>query len=592
MKKISLLANLISVFCFTNLRSQIPYFIPDLNAFVTVYDTAKLKAMPLLNIGITSTDFGIDTNFIGIVDPKDNFKKLLDYPYPTDNITAMWDDLVYFRSNKNGSKWNFAKINTALSVDNQPTDYEYIATLDSLLVEENRAYMSMPYPYIYHGRNDTSTIYFDSHDHDAFELNGSTYLLVIGTHNEWYDGSNTWLNSDSVLLRFTTLHIINAQSHTEVARWEPQHQGFTLENFGLPKHIRYTNSGLPTYSHPHINVLEALVDSAGKVNVFCSSRHPGNIFKLSWDTHSTALHTEWVFGNPPRTPVPPYLPTITNSQLDACHGAGAYVVGDTTYMATYNNSATPDSVYSQHQVWKVYHDTATLIWHSPNIGVVSICKGFARWSAGGRYLITGYGICNGAIVTPNGNGGNNYSFNYDKLQIWDPWTNAKILGINTNSNIYAEAEFIDSNKIICFADVAVTVNDSITLSHTHPGLKFWTIGQQKIETSTLTLPLLYLDSLNLISAWIQTGFTGVWRVNNKSILSAVPATTANQELNFPTIQKIGQNSFKGEHITWTATNLLGQTVDVARLNTGGMYVVSGYDQFARLIYRKRHIFTN
>lgn len=590
MNKNFLSATFISILFFTNIHSQTPYYIPDINAFVTVYDSAELSKLPLLNLGITSTDFGIDTNFIGIVDPKDNFKKLLDYPYPTDNITAMWDDLVYLRSNKNGSKWNFAKINTSLSVGNQPTDFEYIATLDSLLVEENRSYMSMPYPYTYHGRNYTSTIYFDSHDRDAFAVDGNTYLLVIGTHNEWYDGSNTWLNSDSVLLRFTTLHVINAQSHTEVARWEPQHQGFTLENFGQPKHIRYTNNGLVTYSHPHINVLEASVDSAGNVSIFCSSRHPGNISKLSWDKHSNSLNTEWIFGNPPRTPVPTYLPTITNNQLDACHGAGAFIQGDTTYVATFNNSASADSVYSQHQVWKIYNDTAILIWHTPDIGVVSICKGFARWSANGRYLITGYGICDGAIVTPNGNGGSNYSFNYDKLQVWDPWANTKVFGINTNSNIYAEAEFIDSNKIIRFSDIEVSITDSISLSHTHSGLKFWTIGKQKIATNTLTLPMQYLDSLNIISAWIQTGFTGVWRVTNKSILSSVLPTATNSKWHFSTIQKIGTTVFNKESIRWMATNLLGQTVDVDQISTGGVYVVCGYDQNAKLVYRKRHIF--
>ena len=576
---------------FTEGRSQTPFFIDDINDYVTVYDSTELQNLPLLNIGILTFSGGIDTNFIGIVEPQKKFRKLLDYPYPNDTLIGDFDDLFILNSVNNSNFWTSPEINSDVDVPLQPTGFESIYTFDSALNLNNTVTLNIPHTYTYHGTQYNATILFDVHDHNAFELNGRVYVLAIGTHLEWYDASGSWIDEDSMRVRFTTLHILDAATNTEVARWEPQNQGYTLENFGLPIHLQTLPSGLKMYSHPHINVIEPHAEGDAGVYLYASARHPGIINKLYWDGVSNTISPQWMFGNPPRFTTPLYLETITSNQLDACHGASAFVNGDTTYMATYNNKPSVDSIGGRHQVWRVYTDTAELIWQTPDIGVSTICKGYAKWSDDGRYVLTTHGNCDGATVTEELQGNTIVSSDYEKFQILNPWTNTKVAGIYLTGSVYVGLmQFVDDDKILSFQPIEVEISDSIKFTHSNPGFVFWTIGNVKYYTPELKLPLTYSDSLDEISAWIKTGYTGAWRVDEKDIsfITAI-SQRLNSTVTFSTIQNI-ENYTLPEGYNWVAYDIFGSNISTKEINEPGLYVIEGYNQQNTLVYRKKHVF--
>ena len=580
------------VFSFSYLcQSQTPYFIEDINSCTSVYDTTKLNDIPLLSLFVNTFNGGLDTNFVAIVEPEQKFRKIFDYPYPNDTLVGNFDDMFGLTAADNSKFWTSAKINTAIDLPMQPTGFESISTFDSAINLISTVTMNIPYTYTFHRRVYNTNIVYDTHDYHGFELNGKVYILAIGTHLEWYDAATSWIGVDSMRVRFTTLHILDAATNTEVARWEPQKQGYTLENFGQSYHLQTQLFGMKFYSHPHINVIEPLVNASGGVSIFASARHPGIINKLYWDGISSNLTPQWMFGPLPRNTVPIYLQTVTSNQLDACHGAAAFVKGDTTFIATYNNHSDFNSVGGRHQVWSVYNNTAKLVWQTPDIGVQTICKGSARWSKDGKYLLTTHGNCTGAIPAIDSSGNSYMSTDYEKFQVWDPWTNTKIAGIYlTGSVSVAGMQFIEDEKILAFDPIDVQISDSIKFTHSHPGFVFWTIGNVRYSAAELKLPLTYADSLDEISAWVKTGYTGAWRIDEKQVTTA---TSIPQNQNLPislaTVQNI-DNYVLPEAYNWMAYNVLGAAVSPQKINTPGLYILTGYDKQNVLVYRKKHVF--
>jgi hypothetical protein len=174
------LAFLANLFLVTITNAQNPYFIPDINNRVTIYDAEAVQQLPLLNIGVITFDGGIDSNYIGIVDPKNNFKRWLDYPFPTDTLQN-FNDLFFMSPTNNSDSWYTAKINSALGVPLEPTDIESMSILDRELNLTATVTMAQAYTYQYHGRDYSGLIRFDAHDRNAFETQWSA--LYIGY---WY----------------------------------------------------------------------------------------------------------------------------------------------------------------------------------------------------------------------------------------------------------------------------------------------------------------------------------------------------------------------------------------------------------------------
>lgn len=584
MKKLFLLSQV--AFCLI-IKGQNSLDIVDLGNYINVYDSNALRALPPINLMVTTWMNGPDTNFAGIVDPTQKFKKLFDYPYasidPRDN---------YFLWKVNNSKDWFTMMLNPVFPSLQQNWVESLMLLDSTLHFKDTVTMFYPYQYTYKGRVFNTQIELDVHDQKAVKLNGKTYFLSIGTHLEWYDASGSWLNDDSVLVKFTTFHIIDVATNSEMARWNAQKAGFTLENFGNPAHVDILNGGVKYYSHPHLNVIESIVNGGG-VDIYASFRQPGNIGKLKWSgVSSDSIHLEWLFGYPPRHATSFYLKTNTTNQLDANHGADPFFSGDTTFMLTYNNNADIDTIGGMHQVWMVLHDTATLIWSTPDIGIETSCKGYAKWTPDGKYILTAHGYCGGERLTPDGMGGYTSTSDYEKLQIWDPWNNKKIAAVQLpgTTMIYA-LDFIERDRIIDFSPIDVLISDSISFSHSHSGLKYWTIGFAKYSSSQLKLPLNYLDSLNEISAWIQTGDFGYWRCDKKAIFNGIAMNANQANLNIATIQTIGNYSLPKEY-KWKAYDIYGQEISPKNIHSAGIYILEGKCLNSETVYRKKHVFVN
>jgi len=589
----ALVAGLCLLMGATPCLAQSPVFLSDINDKVTIYDPTALQQLPLLNIGVMTFNGGIDTNFIGIVDPKTDFKRWLDYPFPNDQLQSGWDDLFFMSPVNNSQSWFTAKIDNALGLPLEPTDFANIALLDRELNMTHSITMEIAHPYQYHNTAYTTTIRFDSHDRHAFELNGVPYILAIGTRLEWYDALDSWMMNDSLLIRFTTVHVLNAETGEEMARWDPQSQGYRMEDFGLPFHLRVLPNGQRHYSHPHVNIINPYVDTDGGngVSIYASARHPGTVTKLRWDGVSNVLEPEWMFGVPPHGNTPSfYLPTITTNNLDAPHGSSAYVSGDTTFIATYNNKPDYPEIGGSHQVYRILNDQAELIWQSPDIGVRSICKGEAKWSADGRFVLTTHGNCDGAVVTDDGMGGTTETMSYEKFNVWNPWNNTKVLGLHFDGSMYvALMDFIDPSKMLSFDAIDVVGSDSLRFNHPHPGFAYWTVGTEKMFTEQLTLSMDYLDSLHLVSAWIRTGHTGAWRVEEKDLLITSVEDAPVGRITAATVQTIGQTTLSAPY-RWVAVDMLGNRTTPEQITTPGFYLLEAYDAKHGLRYRNKHVF--
>ena len=573
--------------------AQSPYFIEDINPYITVYDSAEVSVLPPLNLGIFTYNGGLDTNFFSIVDPSKGFKRLLNYPYPNSQLQTGFNDLFTLGPVNNSNQWYTARINEAISTGGQPNDFESVSTLDSELNYTYSFSMAQPISYEYQGESYSTVIELDSHDKQAFELNGTIYFLTIGTHLESFDASNSWIGEDSMIVRFTTLHVIEASSGEEVARWTPQEQGYRIQDFGTVAHLRTAPNGIKRYSHPHINVINPYVrnDNTG-VDIYASARHPGTITRLFWDGSSSTLTPVWMFGYPPHQSAPSiYLETETDNQLNAPHGSSAFERGDTTFVTTYNNKADVDSIGGRHQVWQVLNDTASLIWQSPDIGIRSICKGDSKWSADGRLILTTHGNCDGVQVISDGNGGTIESGTFEKFNIWNPWTNQKVLGMTFSGSLQVGLmDFIDENRILNFSPIEYTVSDSIHFTHPHSGIEYWTVGNDNYSSNELTLSLTYLDSLDEISAWIKTGITGVWRVDEKSSI-ITSNTNWNQQFEVSTTHCLDYNNLPTTY-SWKAYDLLGQSLAVDEIKTAGIYVLEATDKQNKILHRAKHTFVS
>jgi hypothetical protein len=574
-----------------NSVAQSPYFIENLEPYLTVYDSAEVANMSPLSLGILTYNGGLDSNFFGIVKPADGFKRILNYPYPNDTIESGFNDLFTLGPVNNSDHWYTAKINEDLAVGPQPTGFESVSVLDSELNYAITITMSLPYSYQYQNESYNTTIEFDTHDKQAFELNGEIYFLIIGTHLESFDASESWVGEDSMIVRFTTLHVVDDVG-SEVARWTPQDQGYSIEDFGVETYLRTSANGTKRYSHPHINVINPYVksDNSG-VDIYASSRHPGIITRLFWDGSSSLLSPVWMFGTPPHQPGPSvYLETVTDNQLNTPHGASAFESGDTTFVTTYNNKGDVDSIGGRHQVWQVLNDTASLIWQSPDIGIRSLCKGDSKWSPDGRLVLTTHGNCEGVRVTADGNGGTIESGTFEKFNIWNPWTNEKVLGMEFDGSMAVILmDLLDENRILEFNPIEYTVSDSIHFTHPHSGLQFWKVGRGSYYSTDFKLPLEYLDSLDVVSAWIKTGHTGVWRVDEKILLSPVAVTEQSNKIHISKIHCIGNYQLPSEY-SWSAYDLLGHSISVYEIESTGIYILEARNAQNKMVHRDKHAF--
>ncbi|MCF8464365.1 MAG: hypothetical protein K9G41_05975 [Flavobacteriales bacterium] len=574
-----------------NSLAQSPYFIENINPYITIYDSAAVADLPALSLGVLTYDGGLDTNFFGIVDPSNGFRRILNYPYPNDTLETGFNDLFTLGPINNSEQWITAKINEELAAGNQPTGIESVSSLNSELNFTTTVSMNLPHSYLFNGATLNTTIRIDTHDKQAFELNGEIYFLLIGTHLESFDASESWVGEDSMIVRFTTLHIIN-DAGNEVARWTPQEQGYRIEDFGVNTYLNTPPNGTKRYSHPHINVINPYVkaDNSG-VNIFASARHPGTITRLFWDGVQTTLTPVWMFGHPPHQLSPSfYLETITNNQLNTPHGASAFENGDTTYITTYNNSGDIDSVGGRHQVWRVFNDTASLVWQTPDISVKSLCKGDSKWSQDGRFVLTTHGNCDGVRVVDDGNGGTMEINTFEKFNIWNPWTNQKILGMELSGSMAVVLmDLIEDNRILNFNSIDYTITDSIHFTHTHPGLEFWEVGNDTSFLPTLSLPLTYIDSLDAISAWIKTGITGVWRITDKTLQTPTLVNDSHDKLKVSTLHCIGDYQFPQEY-QWMAFDMLGHSLPINKIQSEGFYILEARNSKNQVVNRAKHAF--
>lgn len=577
---------LVAIFFNLKVFSQNFLNINYISEYVVVYDSAETENLPLINLSVMSFMHGADTNFVGIVDPAKKFKKVLDYPYPYVGDTP--ENLEFLSAVTNSNKW--FKMNAEIVQGSLDFNWvESVNIFDNLLHYIDTVTMHIPYQYDYHGQQYSVNIELDIHDLEIFELDNKLYSLTIGTHLEWYDAGSSWLNDDSVLVRFTTLHVIDVATNTEKARWFPQHEGFALEDFANPAHVDVINNGLKFYSHPHLNVIQSAVRN-NELDVFASFRQPGHIGKLHWDTTSNSITLNWLFGNPPDNTLPAYIETITTNQLNACHGAAPYISGDTVYIATYNNqSDVPDG--GQHQVWRVLNDTASLVWQTPDIGVQTYCRGDAHWSEDGKYLMALHGMCSGVSLVDDGNGGFIPEFNYEKFQIWNPWTNSKIAAIQLPGSVNVFfSEFISDDKIPDLNLIDITYSDSILFTSNNPGIQYWTVGFEKHFTNELKLPLSYSDSLDKIAVWVQTGDYGVWCVDAINLVTNNLQNTS-PDIFIPTLLKLGNVKLPSSY-NWTIYDLSGRMLSLQQIYTAGFYILEGTERNGNVAYRKKHFFSN
>lgn len=493
------------------LRAQ--YTLDDIQPYLTIYDSAEAAKLPPLDLFSGKFNQSPDSVFSGFVNLATGKEYLsCSYPYAASSM-------INYEPVKGGKGFFLPELvvnpsQPALSYLSKIyiTD-EYLRITDSIT-------LGYSYTYIYRGDTLAGKLVMDPHDAAIVEHNGKKYAFLIGYRMELADES-TLMHHDSVMIRYSTIHVIDVAAHKEVARFEPEKQGFKVEAFYDPRNL--TRQAMTFhYSHPHINILEPHIAAKGW-DIFFSSRDPGVIGKLYWDGASDSLNLVWLFGSSPKTPVAKYISAVSQTPISGCHGSSAMYRGDTLYIATYNNNSQvswPRVNSSRFQVYKVFSGKASLVWQSPDIHFSSSSRGQAVWC--GDQLLCAHGRDGGIIKNVNEDTSKYTYLPYcDRLQIWQPFSN-KLTGILRLPGDINYIGWVDS--LPALHSVQLTLHmDSIVLSCVDTGLKYWTIGSERKMQKELSLPVAFIDSLKRISAWVQTGYSGVWQVTEKEVPNLLPA---------------------------------------------------------------------
>jgi hypothetical protein len=215
-----------------------------------------------------------------------------------------------------------------------------------------------------------------------------------------------------------------------------------------------------------------------------------------------------------------------------------------------------------------------MIWQSPDMQVNFGNRGRATWHGDKLLCVEGQ---NGGVMA-----GYNwetkkykYSQNYDRLQIWAPFSNKIIVALKLPGDV-AYADWVDSLPALPAALIALTA-DSMILSYPDTSLKYWAISNTKIKSARLSLPLNYTDSLGQISAWVQTGYSGVWQVSEKRAPNLLPDV----------LIKSGLTRLPHPY-TWQIYNMHNEPVKPGQVLAGSSYIFEA-KLHGVAVYREKHL---
>ncbi len=160
-------------------------------------------------------------------------------------------------------------------------------------------------------------------------------------------------------------------------------------------------------------------------------------------------------------------------------------------------------------------------------------------------------------------------------QVWAPFTNKLICGLTLPGDVGYVA-WADTLPVL--RPAVLTIRDSsIIISYPDTAFRYWTINNIKHSERQLTLPRTCVDSLNQISAWIQTGFSGVWQVNEKEIPKLLPAVLRKNLINNLPLP-----------YNWKIYNLNGDELKAEQLSNNTYYIFEARLNGA-IVYRKKHL---
>jgi hypothetical protein len=559
------------IFCICLPAKQLlgQHLLENIQPFTHIYDTAETMKLPPVALLSVKYQNAYDSVFAGIFNLGSG-KQLLQTRYP-DTSTA----LLNYMPIKGGT--GFYISNLVVNAY-RPSSLSYLSVIyitDSLLRVTDSIKFNYHYKYLYHHDSLNGNISIDPHDVQVVQHQGKQYAFLIGFRYETSD-QMALMHSDSVIMRYTSIHVIDVKAHKEVARFEPEKQGLPIAPFYDKRNL--SPGARPfRYSHPHINILEAHATPSGW-NIFFSARDPGLIARLDWNGSSDKMNLRWLMGNRPKYPVAGYIPTVTDNALSNCHGASALYKGDTVYIATYNNADPafnwPQQKSSRFQVYRVLHGIATIVWQSPDIHFMCTGRGQAIWHSDDLLCIEGQ---NGGIVSGRVPDSLKYTYSqhYERLQVWKPFANKLICGINLPGDA-GYVNWVDSLPNLHPA--ILTIRDSaIILTYPDTAFRYWTINQIKHSERQLNLPHNYMDSLNLVSAWIQTGLTGVWQVSQKEITKLLPAVVKKSRIhNLP------------QPYSWKIYDLKGVEMDAEQINNNDYYIFEALLN-GSVVYHQKHL---
>ena len=457
-------------------RLSAQHILEDTRPFAYIYDTFETGKLPPVALYSGKFKSGYDSVFSGFYDLKSGHEYLSSaYPNPAfSNLNYRRVKRYRFFSGKNNYRPPATGHRSYASV---------VYITDSLLRITDRAVIfNEHYRYLYHGHLLSGVIAIDPHDIQIVQRDGKKYAFLIGFRTELSD-ENALMGADSVMIRYSTIHIIDVATRKELARFEPMEQGFPLKPFYLVKNLNRTSKPY-RYSHPHINVIEPRATPDGW-EIFFSSRDPGIIGKLEWNGKGKIMKLRWIFGSKPVSPVSAWIPSVSSNVLACCHGSGAMYKGDTLYIATFNNNPCfnwPPQSSSRFQVYRVLADTATLIWQSPDAQVNFGNRGRATWH--GDKLLCAEGQNGGLMAGYDWETKKyKYSQNYDRLQVWQPFSNKIIVALKLPGDV-AYADWVDSLPALPAALIALT-GDSMVLTYPDTslnGLDNFQHANQKYQT--------------------------------------------------------------------------------------------------------------
>ncbi len=237
----------------------------SIRPFTHIYDTAETAKLPPVALLSIKYSNGYDSVFSGIYGLGSGKEYLLSR-YP-DTATT----LLNYMPIHGGTGFYIANLVVNPS---KPSSLSYISVIyitDSLLRITDSITFNYPYKYLYHGDLLTGNIAIDPHDIQIVEHHGRQYAFLIGFRYET-SGQMALIHSDSVIMRYTSIHVIDVSAHKEIARFEPEKQGLPLAPFYDKKNL--SPGAKPyRYSHPHINIIEPHATANGW-DIFFSAATP------------------------------------------------------------------------------------------------------------------------------------------------------------------------------------------------------------------------------------------------------------------------------------------------------------------------------